>query len=136
MVVGNPPEVNIQYNGDTGTSYHWLQQYVIDTGFFSAVGATQTYGRVGVLNDNTSQPPAVSPISCTIYDYTNPNIWKESLSKSSSLANNSGNTFLFAFGTEWQNVAPITDITIMLGPGDGSEGNFSSGSKIYLYGKN
>jgi hypothetical protein len=135
MFVGNPPDVNFRFNGDTGTNYYWLQQYVINSGFFSAADGTQSYGRIGVLNDNISTPKIFSPISCSIYNYTNPNIYKESLSKSSSLNNSSGNTFLFAFGTEWRSTSAITDIDVMLGPGDGSEGNFVAGSQIFLYGK-
>lgn len=122
-------EIQIQFNGDTGTNYSYTRLEGNHNGAESLRSSNNTKLFVGALS--TSSYPTVSTVH--ILDYANTTTYKSSLVRHNSLY--SSNVFPINTGAIaglWRSTSAITSMTIdQYNTGDG---NFASGSTFKLYG--
>ena len=122
----NFDNITINYNGDTGSNYEYVQSYAQAGGLASNV-INGTFDIMGIVSTATSDPASFSVASKTIFNYSSSIMWKHSLSNNYSKLYYS--PYLFSVGGQWTNTNAITDISI----GNDGSANFIVGSNFKLY---
>lgn len=120
----NGENINLQFNGDTGTNYSITQ--LVGNGS----AAVATSGRLSNYNymrttDNLPNTVSYSPIIANIQDYNNSTTYKTVLSRGS------GSVWVTAIAGVWRSTAAITSIKVICS--DGTV-NMLTGSTFTLYG--
>ena len=114
--------VRIQYNGDTGTNYSYVNGFAYSAGTLSQ--AANNVGHTRIAATTATNVPNIW--IANFMDYSNTTTNKTHISRGNGMGDQSS-TEVFC-GT-WRNTAAITSIKIYL-----SSGNFKSGGVFTLYG--
>lgn len=123
--------ITIKVNSDaTNSNYRycrWESSYVVN-----GYGGGGDYRNVGRISAGTAYTYSCGVGRIFIPYYTGTTFKKQMHNFSTCRGNGNANSeqFVAAFGMEWENTAPISDLTIDTTSG----GNFVTGSKFRLYG--
>jgi len=121
--------VGIQFNGDTGSNYHYQQHRGNNATSASALVATQTNGRVGYIAGNTADANAFTGHEIWINDYANASYRKSYQAKGGGVMTSSQGWVTNIAGI-WSTTSAITRVTLI----EQSASNFKTGSRATLYG--
>lgn len=124
--------LNIRFNGDSGTNYSSVQILADGSGVYSGADANQT-GCYGPLINSTGTTSGPSVAVLNIQNYANTSTYK-------AMVNYGGSASTYVSGTNvgvwvgnnvstWRSTAAITSVTVL-----SSNGNLTSGSTLTLYG--
>jgi hypothetical protein len=125
--------LNIRFNGDSGTNYSSVQILATGDGnAYTGADANQT-GCYGPLINSTGTTSGPSAVVMNIQNYTNTTTYK-------TMVNYGGSASVYSSGTNvgvwvgnnvstWRNTAAITSVTVLSANGD-----LTSGSTLTLYG--
>lgn len=114
----------VQFNGDTGSNYSYVQMSGTGSATSSTKPSSQTWIKLNYYGYNTTTAGESSVIA-NFQNYSSTNTHKETLSRSSSAANG-----IAAVAGLWRSTSAISSIKILTG--DAS--TYSSGSTFSLYG--
>lgn len=124
--------LNIRFNGDSGTNYSSVQILAEGTGAYTGADANQT-GCYGPLINSTGTTSGPSVAIMNIQNYKNTSTYKTMINYGGSASTYSSGTNVGVWvGTNvstWRNTAAITSVTVL-----SSNGNLTSGSTLTLYG--
>ncbi len=118
--------ITIQFNGDTGSNYEFVQSYAQAGGLGSSVTST-TYNIMGIASTSASTSTAFTVSSATIFNYSSSTLWKNLIS--SSYVKLYYSPYVFTIGAQWTDTSAITDILISNDVG----ANYVVGSNFKLY---
>lgn len=120
--------VDVQFNGDTGTNYAWVEDgWSSTSGATDTVSETQNSARIAVCyNQGTG---GQSPFETTIFDYANTSFNKR-FSSIYGAFEGGGRNSRQSTGF-WSSTAVIVSITVLI---DAGAANLKSGSSFSLYG--
>jgi hypothetical protein len=122
--------MKIQFNGDTGSNYHY--SLVGSDGTSTASYGTATSLSAGIAGDSTSPPTATSMMGMSIIninDYTGSN-YKVLLSIGGYVHDSTGNGEMPIWGSAWRNTNAISSIKLF----PNASVSFTQYSQFALYG--
>lgn len=120
--------VDVRFNGDTGTNYHRHIVYGYGATMYSynATGLTVAHG--GWVNQEETNRNIFAVAICDIPDAFS--TIKTKVLRTFTGSNSTGNQLIGLGGSFWNNTAAITSITLT----ESTSVNFGSGSRFSLYG--
>jgi len=120
--------VDVRFNGDTGTNYHRhiIYGYGATMYSYNATGLTVAHG--GWVNQEETNRNIFAVAICDIPDAFSTT--KTKILRTFTGSNSTGNQLIGLGGSFWNNTAAITSITLT----ESTSINFGSGSRFSLYG--
>ena len=114
--------LQIQFNGDTGSNYSYTRLLGDGSSASSSRGATQTAGAIGYYADDAND---FGTFTSDIMNYSNATTYKTVIARGSAAS-----VMVSAYVSLWSSTAAITSLLVK----NSSAVNFKAGSTFTLYG--